>query len=104
MTALFGFLTLLTALFAYILFVGVFRAYVLTQLWAWFIVPLGLEQIGLWHAWGLAMIIGMFTVKASDYKSDEKKDMTEKIGLFISPVITTLVVWGIGSIVHSMMG
>ena len=39
----------------------VLRGWVLSTLWAWFLVPLGAVEIGIAAALGISIIIGMFT-------------------------------------------
>ena len=54
-----------------IIFGTVLNAFVLTQMWAWFIVPLGVVAIGMAHAWGLAIIIMWITDHNTQKNDDE---------------------------------
>lgn len=38
------------------------ESFVLATLWGWFIVPMGFDQIGKAHAFGLAVFVAMFRV------------------------------------------
>lgn len=78
--------------------IGLYRAWVLTVMWMWFIVPLGLPEIGIAHAWGISMAIGMLTV-SHVYKEDK-----EPLKSFANMIFAPLVLLGIGYIVHSFMG
>ncbi len=47
----------------------------LTYVWAWFMVPLGLPAIGWAHACGLAILVSLFTMRGGGYDprtNDEK--------------------------------
>lgn len=46
------------------------RGFVLSMLWAWFIAPLGLPEIGVLWAIGLAVVISMFTPAKNSGKVD----------------------------------
>ncbi len=37
------------------------NAFVLMQLWGWFIAPLGVIEIGMAHAWGISALVHMLT-------------------------------------------
>lgn len=51
------------------------RAWVLVKLWLWFVVPLGLPAIGLWHAMGLGSLLGLLTYSVQDMR-EAKTPMT----------------------------
>lgn len=85
--------------FCYIILVGYFRAFVLAKLWGYFLVPLGLMTLGVWHAWGIFLLVSMFTYKHNI--SREKNNFMEAL---ISPIILTLATWGIGALIHLQMG
>lgn len=77
---------------------GLVRGFVLSYLWAWFIVPLGAPQIGIAHAIGLSLLVGMFT---SNLKRDDEKvegaDALAKIGSILAKVFgQALFVLGLG--------
>lgn len=51
----------------------VMRGYVLSVLWAWFVVPaLGLPPLGVAHAIGLTLVAAMFTLHLSGADGDDK--------------------------------
>ena len=76
-----------------------FNAYILHQMWAWFIVPLGAAPIGLAHAWGLAILVAMFTTKDHRIEGTNKQKIARGLGLFMAPFFTLL----FGYIAHSFM-
>jgi hypothetical protein len=89
-----------------ILLATLFRAYVLRDLWEWFVVPLGMPAIGLAHAVGISSIVGYLTQQAKDRdKDDSNKDTTaDLIHAVAAAIIYPLFAWGIGAIAHSYMG
>lgn len=77
----------------------IFNAFVLYKMWGWFLVPLGLPQIGMAHAWGLAILIGMFTVRSKIQSKDKKERIAEGVTMALSPFMALL----FGYIAHRMM-
>jgi len=52
----------------------VWRGWVMTKLWAWFVVPVfGLPALGLAAAIGLSLTIGFFTYQYSDTVQEKRK-------------------------------
>ncbi len=48
------------------------RGLVLSLLWGWFIVPLGLPAINIFHAYGLALLVGLFGNSPQSEKGSQK--------------------------------
>lgn len=48
--------------------VGVYVAYILTWLWLWFAVPMGAPSVGLFQAYGLALIVGLLTARPATFR------------------------------------
>jgi hypothetical protein len=73
--------------------------FALSILWRWFVVPLGMPVIGIWHAAGLAALLGFATMKARDYEDRESgsvKEAVEKmIERQISAWLVVLICWPI---------
>jgi hypothetical protein len=73
------------------------NGFVLSILWAWFMVPLGLPAIGKAHALGLACVIGLLShQQPPDCASD--KPAWARIGnsmivSFVAPVLTLIIGW-----------
>jgi uncharacterized membrane protein len=77
------------------------NGFVLSKLWAWFIVPLGAPSLTLPLAIGLAMVVGFLTYHTRVMPSSDTRTETEKVsdGLtvlaagMVSPFITLLIGW-----------
>ncbi len=67
--------------------VPIARAFVVTHLWAWFIVPLGVEPIGMAHAWGLAILAGMFTATGKGNDEEVSPWVVLAVAVFVQPAI-----------------
>lgn len=72
---------------------------VLSWLWAWFMVPLGVHPIGIAWAIGLSGLIGMLTQSAKVGK-DPEGDTSEKLAkmgkafaLMLAVPLVTLFIW-----------
>lgn len=78
------------------------NGYVLSILWVWFVVPLGLPVISVAHSIGLAMVTGWLTYQYQTNKKEEDniKALTEFAILFI---VRPLAVLGVGYIVKQFM-
>lgn len=79
------------------------RAFVLTQLWAWFVVPFGIVQIGLAWAYGLSTAVAMFTQHSSP-KSSEDEEISKLVARFMGMAFgMPLLCWLAGWICHMFM-
>ena len=76
------------------------RAFVLTQLWAWFVVPFGIMPITFVHAAGISLIVAFLTYESNDADSEDKNAW---VGKLLKPIIFSLVAWGFGAIYHHYM-
>lgn len=98
-------LLLIIGIFAAIFALVAFRGFVLSYLWAWFLVPLGLPEIGIAHAIGIAMMMAL--VAKNVEKEDEKREPTEALTRstrwFAVAFAGTLFAWGMGYILHEIM-
>ena len=77
------------------------KGFVLSRLWLWFMVPLGVMPITLAHAYGLAVMIALFTVH-------QKADAEAKGGgiiylAFRMNIGGPLIVWFIGWLCYCAM-
>jgi hypothetical protein len=70
---------------------AIWRGFVLTQLWTWFIVPtFNAPRLSIAVAIGICLVVGMFSHK--QYNEDEKEDTTKTlVNAFLSPLITLLI-------------
>ena len=44
--------------------VWMYEGWVLSILWGWFIVPMGITQISIWHAVGIALFVSLFRTRS----------------------------------------
>jgi len=57
----------------------------LSSLWGWFVVPLGVNPIGIAHAIGISTVIAMFTYR---FQKDETKGVGNAIAImFVVPLL-----------------
>ena len=92
-------MAILIALFIALAFVAgliVMRAWVLTILWGWFIVPFGLPALGIAWAIGIAATISIFTAKP--VKSEEGDNSSLAFAI-VQPLMALL----IGFVAHSFL-
>ena len=76
-----------------------FKGWIVQVLWGWFIAPLGLMELTLWHAIGISLIASVLTHKA--FTPEGPVEVTwKKIG-------TVMVTWGlclgVGFVIHQFM-
>ena len=77
----------------------IFRGWVITYLWAWFIVPFGIEQISLPHAIGISIMTGLLTFHRSLSEMKKAKEMTTEdkiadlVTAFFMPTFGLLAGW-----------
>jgi hypothetical protein len=92
-----AFLFLMPIFVVYIIFSF---GFVLSYLWLWFVVPLGVPPIGILHSYGLSLVVLMMTLRPSIRKNEEKEiDKGKVVGVFLSPWISLLV----GYVVQRLM-
>ena len=85
---------------------SIWRGYVLSILWGWFVSPVfHIAQISIALAIGLSLVIGMFTYQSSSSESKDKKESAGEAVLkalavaFLSP----LFVLALGAIIHAFV-
>ena len=87
--------------------ITVLRGYVLTQLWAWFIVPFGAPQIALWHACGVSAFTSYLWANIPSaailHSLDERGDNVKLRQAIVWSLCLPLVAWGFGAIFHALM-
>lgn len=94
-----GFIVVLIVLLfiVFCVFIYIYFAWVLTILWKWFIVPLGLNELSLKSAFGVILIIGLIrglrTVSEKDIEINLKQTIWSLISapalmLFVGYIIT----------------
>jgi hypothetical protein len=78
----------------------VFGGWVMSWLWAWFVVPLGVTQIGVAHAVGLMVVARCLTGFADLTQPSDEEWIAELVARgFAAPAITL----GMGAIIASLM-
>ncbi len=90
-------LALIFGTIALVVISALWRAWVLTVLWTWFIVPLGLPAIGIATAIGASLIVGMF-MPNQVAKKDTTMNKTDAIANVFSvaiggPAVVLLIGW-----------
>lgn len=83
----------LLAQLAFAIAVSVFGAFVLLQLYTWFVVPFGAPNLTLAHAYGLMLFKGLLLWRAQPAAENQTT----------SYLLTLLVAWGLGAIATSFM-
>lgn len=77
--------------------------FAVSTLWRWFVVPLGVVQIGIWGAAGLAMLVRLMTVdttllsRSSDDSTFESFMIQTGLGLILPALCL-----GFGAIYHAL--
>ncbi len=70
---------------------------VLSFLWEWFVVPVGLQPVSVLHAIGICIIIDFITYHYYDYKKSEEVGWAVSV-LYI--IIRPVVAMSVGALVH----
>lgn len=76
-------------------------AFVLTKAWLWFVVPLGVVEIGYWHAMGVSVVASWLTHQMP-IKSPET-DADDHLSSALARLLATFVIWGGGALIHGQM-
>ena len=71
---------------------GVYYAFVLSTLWAWFVVPLGVAKIGMAHTYGLALIPATILGVRGLYAPEDKRKESIVVALLL-PATSLLFGW-----------
>lgn len=105
LAAIFGivvaFLVIMFGSFLY----GVFATgFVSMKLWAWFVVPIfGVKALTITQAYGLALIIGLWTHQHFVNTNKDERETSEKVSHWIALLITPWFVLFVGWIVHAFL-
>jgi hypothetical protein len=76
----------------------ILNGWVLSWLWLWFLVPLGIPAIGVVHAMGITGVVGFLTKQYTE--TDGEKDRGEKLAYL---VVAPFLALAVGYILHSFM-
>ena len=74
----------------------IFSGYVISELWLWFAVPLGIVAISVAEAIGLQLLVSSLTMKPMMAINPDMKGWT----LAICTPLAMAFIWGTGAIVH----
>lgn len=65
---------------------------VLSYLWEWFVVPLGMKPVSILHAIGLCVLLDFITYHYYDYKKSEEVGLTSSLSyVIIRPVVAIVI-------------
>jgi hypothetical protein len=79
---------------------SVIEGVVLSYLWEWFVVPLGLKPVSILHAIGLCILLDFVTYHYYDYKKSEEVGLaTSLCYILVRPLIAIIV----GAAIHFSM-
>ncbi len=65
--------------FAIALVLAAWKAFVLSIVWGWFVVPLGAPAIGVLHAYGLMLMLSLVTFSLVRHKQMEEIPTSERL-------------------------
>jgi ABC-type phosphate/phosphonate transport system permease subunit len=84
--------------------VAVWRGYVLSIMWAWFMVPaFGLPPLGVVAAIGVAMTVGMITHQYIKSNDDDNEIVRDIVNALLADVFGPLYILGAGWVVQGFM-
>lgn len=87
-----------TTIIATLIVSQIWRGYILSKLWLWFIVSIfGADPLGIAQSIGLALVVSFLTHQPNSYE-DEKKSANGKLArvakvALLSPAISLLIGW-----------
>lgn len=95
-----GTLTYAAAFIAQLL-IGLLFAVVFHDFWNWFVSPLGVQRIGIAHAWGLILLAALI-IPGKDWRKEIEEAESPFAPVF-GLVVGVLVAWGVGAVLSSMI-
>lgn len=81
---------------------AIVRGYILSIIWSWFMVPLGIIPIGIAHAIGISVTVSFLTSHLAA-EDKEKSTTTKVVTKMFSGVLVSLMALGIAWIAHRFM-
>lgn len=85
---------------------SIFQGYVLSKMWLWFVVPLGVVELPVAHAIGISLTAGLLTHQhdTSLDEDEERLPFGDRLAVrIIAENMLTAMVWGAGAVVHLFM-
>lgn len=83
-------ITVLAAINVFALLEGV----VLSTMWGWFVVPLGVASIGVAHAIGLSLTVSFVTSQYSDWDTGDHYEDLKKRAIWTVSIASTVMIIG----------
>lgn len=85
-----------------------FNGFIIMKLWLWFIVPLGVPILTIWHAFGIASFVNFFkyglSTKYDVKQMDKDKSMAgNMLSLFCESLFFGIIILTISYVFHRMM-
>lgn len=88
----------LLLVFGFVPVIILFNAWTITMLWKWFVIPgFHAQPLSMSVAFGLSVLIGMFTNNKTYSEVKDKKELTTAIGQLIGKLFGPLLMGYIGS-------
>jgi hypothetical protein len=88
---------------ALVVTMAVMRGWVLSIMWDWFIVPLGVAALSIPAAIGVALVVGLLTHSSSGSNSTEKGELSDRAGRLVGLILSPLLILGMGAIVKRFL-
>lgn len=90
------------AVWVAIALVAALRAFIICDLWAWFVVPLGLPHVSVLHAYGLALFASLFVDQnlATLIIGDNEAAAVRHVA---KGALGFLLIWGLAAVVATAM-
>ncbi len=95
---IFGGAAMLFAVVAFVLPLAAWSAYVMSMLWGWFLVPLGVPAIGFVQAWGIMLMISVTRGLRAAEPEDNKA--LQRLGAWL---LGTVLALGIGYVLKGYL-
>ena len=81
---------------------GILRAFIIRDLWSWFIVPVGAPPISVLHAFGIGLFATLFVDQMLTIQM-MRKDDKDALRLFLTGIAGWLATWGLGALTAFLM-
>lgn len=89
------------AIFLLVAALGLASAFVARDYWNWFVSPLGLPRIGVLHAYGLIILVGLLRGVG---RNEHQEDADGVVWTVAKPVIGLALTWSLGWVIVTFGG
>lgn len=93
--------TIVLSIFVLMIPFALFNAWVALTLYNWFLVPLGLPAVNIWHMWGIMLLIGRF--KGINTEDSKDSEISKAIGELAVVILGGLLALLIGLILKGLI-